>query len=147
MDEAEEVDVAPVVAGRHATEVFELVEASLDAVAGFVEDGSKTRSQTAVLAQREKRLCTLFGLPYRSGRSCQWAPERSTHKTPFTNRRLSAAVRPGSRALPGRRSAMRSHCASVSSYRFAIPCTPNRLTRSAMNQRLAALRILNVDQT
>src|SRR5512145_593027 len=39
MDEAEEVDVAPVVAGGDATEVFELVEASLDAVASFVENG------------------------------------------------------------------------------------------------------------
>jgi hypothetical protein len=41
-----------------------------------------------------KRLWTLFHFPYRSGRSLQRAPDRSTHKTAFTNSRLSAAVRP-----------------------------------------------------
>ena len=39
MEEAEEVDVATIVAGRHATGVFELVKDYFDAIAGFVEDG------------------------------------------------------------------------------------------------------------
>ncbi len=39
MDECEEVGRAPVEAGREAPEVFELVEASLDAVARPVDDG------------------------------------------------------------------------------------------------------------
>lgn len=34
-------------------------------------------------------------------KSRQCAPERGTHKQPFTNRRLSDPVRPGSLALPG----------------------------------------------
>jgi vacuolar iron transporter family protein len=34
-----------------------------------------------------------------------------------------------------------------SSYCFAAPLAPNRLTREAMNQRLPALRILNIDWT
>src|SRR5215210_4645200 len=76
---------------------------------------SKTRSHAPFLAQRTKRVCTLFHLPYRAGRSCQRAPERRTHKTPLTNRRLSPAVRPGSPALPGSKASMRCHCASASS--------------------------------
>src|SRR5262245_31607518 len=75
---------------------------------------SKTRSQTPLLAQRAKRVWTLFHFPYRSGRSCQCAPERSTHRTPLTNRRLSSAVRPGSPGLPGSRLSIRRHCASDS---------------------------------
>ena len=55
---------------------------------------AKMRSQTPARAQRMNRVCTLLYLPYRSGRSCQRAPERSTQKTPLTNWRLSAAVRP-----------------------------------------------------
>lgn len=46
---------------------------------------SKIRSHTPFLAQRVKRLWTLFHLPYRSGRSLQRAPDRNTHRTPSTN--------------------------------------------------------------
>jgi len=49
------------------------------------------------------------------GRSGQCAPDRRTHKTPFTNNRLSAAVRPGSPALPGSSGPIRDHCASFNS--------------------------------
>jgi hypothetical protein len=41
----------------------------------------KTLSHTPLSAQRPNRLCTLLDLPYRSGRSCQWAPDRSTPLT------------------------------------------------------------------
>ena len=54
----------------------------------------KILSQIPDLAQRVNRLWTLFQLPYPGGRSFQWAPLRSTHRTPFTNFRLSLAVTP-----------------------------------------------------
>jgi hypothetical protein len=108
---------------------------------------TKTRSQTPALAQREKRVCTLFHLPYRSGRSLQRAPERSTHNTPSTNRRLSLAVRPRSPALPGRRASIRAHCASVSSYRLAIRAPRIKLNRDARNHQISQVGILNVDWT
>src|SRR5262249_40579698 len=76
-------------------------------LSGSAVSESKTFSQTPALAQRAKRWCTVFHLPYRSGRSCQNAPDRSTHKTAFTNKRLSAPVRPRSPGLPGSRSAIR----------------------------------------
>ena len=38
--------------------------------------------------------------PYRSGRSCQCAPERITQRTALTNNRLSGPVRPRSEAFP-----------------------------------------------
>ena len=76
---------------------------------------SNTRSHTPAFAQRVKRLCAVFHLPYRSGRSCQCAPERNTHKTPLTNKRLSEPVRPGSLTLPGSKGAIRSHCVVLSS--------------------------------
>jgi hypothetical protein len=79
---------------------------------------SNTRSHTPALAQRVKRLWTVLNLPYRSGRSDQRAPDRSTHNTPLTNNRLSAAVRPGSLALPGSSGPIRSHCAWLNSYRL-----------------------------
>ena len=40
---------------------------------------AKTRSHTPVLAQRVKRLCTLFHLPYRSGNSSHCAPDLKIH--------------------------------------------------------------------
>lgn len=75
----------------------------------------KMRSQTPVvaqlLAQRVKHRCTLFHLPYRSRRSLQRAPKRSTHNTALTNKRLSLAARPQSPSLPGRNASIRAHCA------------------------------------
>src|SRR5690554_4954012 len=105
---------------------------------------AKIRSQTPAFAQREKRLWTLFHLPYRSGSSSHCAPDLSTQSTPLTNRRLSFAVRPGSDFLPGNISAIRAHCWSLSSYRFAMRCAPNQLIPSAMNQSRFPLGILNV---
>src|SRR5690606_496057 len=108
---------------------------------------ANTRSQTPFLAQRVKRLCTLFHLPYRSGSSLHCAPDRRTQRTPLTNRRLSVAVRPGSDFLPGNMSSIRAHCLSLSSYRFVMRCAPNQLMRSAMNQNGFPMGILNVDWT
>jgi hypothetical protein len=49
MDEREQVDGATVEAGGEAAEVLELVEAALDAVAGFVE-GDVVRRRSSVRA-------------------------------------------------------------------------------------------------
>jgi len=81
---------------------------------------SRTRSHVPFLAQRSKRVWTLFHLPYRADRSCQFALECSTHST------LSAADRPASPFLPGSRLSMRRHWASVSSYRLTTPHAPNQ---------------------
>ena len=59
-------------------------------VSGSPVSESNTLSHTPALAQRVKRWWVVFHLPYRSGRSSHRAPDRKTHKTPFTNSRLSA---------------------------------------------------------
>jgi hypothetical protein len=78
-----------------------------------------TRSRTPAWHQRLKRWCTVFHLPYRSGRSLQCAPDPKIHKYPFTNTRLSEAVRPRSPAFPGSSGEILAHCASFNSYRLA----------------------------
>lgn len=108
---------------------------------------AKMRSQTPALAQRQNRLWTDLYLPYREGRSCQRAPDRKTHKTALTNSRLSSPLRPGSPRFPSKNFSIRAYCKSVSSYRFAIPCAPNRLIRGAMNQNRFLKGIVNVDRT
>ena len=45
-------------------------------------------------------------------------PERNTQSTPLTNWRLSTAVRPTCSTRPGSTSLIRSHCASLNSYRL-----------------------------
>ncbi len=57
----------------------------------------------------------------RSGKSIQKAPLRNTHKTAFKNKRLSCAVLPGSRFLPGKTCSIFSH---ANSYRFATSIPP-----------------------
>ena len=74
----------------------------------------KARSKTPESAQRRNRLDTLFQLPKRSGRSRQGDPVRNRTGTASTKRRLSAAVPPGSDALPGSMVSIRAHMASVS---------------------------------
>lgn len=83
----------------------------------------KTRSQTPLLAQREKRVKVVCQLPSSEGKSRQGAPVRPIHKTASMNRRLSLAVAPGSDALPGNRSLIRSHWSSRSNC-LAMPPTP-----------------------
>src|SRR6185312_8478811 len=114
-------------------------------LSGSAVSESNTRSHTPALAQRVKRLCTVFHLPYRSGRSCHHAPDRRTHKTAFTNNRLSAAVRPRSPALPGKRWAIRCHCASESSYRPTMTTTPDRRIWSPMSHTFRISGTPNVE--
>ena len=74
----------------------------------------KTRSKTPETAQRRKRLNTLFQLPKRAGRPRRGDPVRIRQSAASRNRRLSAAVTPGSVALPGSMGSIRAHMASVS---------------------------------
>ncbi|CAN5497549.1 hypothetical protein BH20ACT10_BH20ACT10_14520 [soil metagenome] len=70
---------------------------------------SKTSSHTPALAHRVNRMWLVFQLPYLSGMWHQYAPLLSTHNTPFTKVRLSAAVLPRSPSLPGSRSSILCH--------------------------------------
>jgi hypothetical protein len=81
----------------------------------------------------------------RSGDRRGRAPDRSTHQHPFTNRRLSDPVRPGSPALPGSSGATRAHRAPHNSYRLTANHLLHASAQSPMNQRAARLGILNVD--
>ena len=64
-----------------------------------------------------------------------------------TSASIIITPRPGSDILPGNISAIRAHCWSLSSYRFAMRRAPNQLIRSAMNQNRFPMGILNVDWT
>jgi hypothetical protein len=81
----------------------------------------------------------------RSGDRRGRAPDRSTHQHPFTNRRLSDPVRPGSPALPGSSGATRAHRAPHNSYRLTANHLLHASAQSPMNQRAARLGTLNVD--
>ncbi|KES12308.1 hypothetical protein SASC598O02_000890, partial [Snodgrassella alvi SCGC AB-598-O02] len=61
-----------------------------------------------------KRLYTLFQRPKSGGKSLHGLPVRAIHKTASTNSRLSAAVRPGSEAFPGKNGLIRSYWSSLS---------------------------------
>ena len=69
----------------------------------------KILSQIPALAQRVKRLWTLFQLPYPGGRSFHCAPLRNTHRTPLTKVRLSLAVTPTQPGRPGKKLSTRCH--------------------------------------
>jgi hypothetical protein len=73
------------------------------------------RSQTPRLAHREKRLCTFFHPPYRSGISRQGAPVFRRHMTAFTKLRSPRLDR-GPR-LVGKRYSIFAHWASLNSCR------------------------------
>ena len=70
------------------------------------------RSQTPFLPQREKRVYVACQLPNAGGRSRHGEPVRAIHNTASINRRLSFPVTPGSLALPGSKSLIRSHWSS-----------------------------------
>jgi hypothetical protein len=76
--------------------------------------------------QRPKRWYTLFQEPNSRGRSRHGAPVRAIHSTASTNRRLSAAVRPGSVIRPGNMASIRRHC----SFRRTLRIAPPTLTGS-----------------
>ena len=75
-----------------------------------------TRSHTPFLPQREKRVYVACQLPNAGGRSRHGELVRAIHSTASRNNRLSLAVTPGSLALPGSKSLMRSHWSSLSSF-------------------------------
>src|SRR5665213_70249 len=79
-----------------------------------LDSSMKTHCQTPLFDQRAKRTYTLFHSPKCSGKSRHGAPVRATHNTASTNRRLSAAVRPTSVALPGNNRSIRAHWALLS---------------------------------
>ncbi len=76
------------------------------------------------LEDARKRLDTLFWLPKRSGRSRQGDPARNRRSAASGNSRLSAAVAPGSVALPGSMCSVRARMASASAVLSAFICHP-----------------------
>jgi len=69
----------------------------------------QTVNQTSCSIQRWRRRQQVLGLGYRSGKSCQRAPVRSTHKIPSRHARLSAQGRPRLVSL-GKCGSIFSHC-------------------------------------
>lgn len=67
------------------------------------------RLQTSAAHQRSNHRQTLFHFPNCSGKSLHGISVLVTNRTASTNRRLSAAIRPGSPGLPGNRSLTRNH--------------------------------------
>jgi len=84
---------------------------------GSFDNSLKMRPNTPFRAHLRKRFHTEPHLPKPLGRSRHGAPVRTSHSTASRNKRLSRPVRPGSPVLPGRRGAMRVHCASLNSFR------------------------------
>jgi hypothetical protein len=85
-------------------------------------------SHRSCSVQRFKRRQQVTGLGYRSGRSCQRAPVRSTHRMPSKTTRLS--VRGGPPFDPGlsegNNGAILAHCSSVRNFEVvAIGSPPN----------------------
>ena len=112
------------------------IQALSGALSGSPMRRPKMRSPTPDRAQRVKRPCTVFHvhrLPYAvtpgqitpndPGRG---APDRRTRKTPFTNRRSSAPLRPGSPTLPGRKGSILGHCDLPGSQCLCIKGSPDR---------------------
>jgi hypothetical protein len=71
-------------------------------------------SQLPLSLHRAKRLYTLFQLPYSAGSNRHWAPLRSTHNTPSTNRRQAASSPMYMLLHVRRKSSIFDHCSSVS---------------------------------
>ena len=65
-------------------------------VVGIIQKDLEYLLQIPDLAQRVKRLWTLFQLPCPAGRSFHCAKLRNTHGTPWTKPRLSLVVTPTS---------------------------------------------------
>ena len=102
------------------------------------ERALKTRSKTPESAQRRNLRNTLFQLPKRSGRSRHSDPVRNRQSTASRNCLLSAAVTPGSVALPGSMGATRAHMASDSTVLSAFILPPARLACAAVPACVAA---------
>src|SRR3954447_16708023 len=82
-------------------------------MSGSSETASDNRCQTPAFTQSRKRGKMLFQWPNEGGRSRHGLPERTTHKTASTNRRLFLPLRPGSPGLPRQRGCIFAHWASV----------------------------------
>src|ERR1700736_5836893 len=80
---------------------------------GSSQSALKTRSQTPLFAQRQKRVYTVNHLPNPSGRSRDGEPVRAIQRTASIKSRLSRPLLPGSPALPDNSSAIRRHWASL----------------------------------
>ena len=78
---------------------------------------SRIRSNRPSRCQRRKRSYTVCQGPYRSGRSRQGAPVRSTQRMALRIVRWSFHGQPRPPLLDGSRSQINCHCSSVSSYR------------------------------
>ena len=80
----------------------------------LVRQGVENTLEDARERPEAEALEALFQLPKRSGRSRQGDAVRDRQRTASRNRRLSAAVTPGSVAFPGSMCSVRAHMASVS---------------------------------
>ena len=89
--------------------------------------------QTPPLAQRMNLLWTFDHFPYSGGKSRQGAPVRAIHITASIKSRLSAHVLPGSSALPGKASFIRSHWSSLRAWRR---CTTFLLLHNHINNQI-----------
>ena len=103
----------------------------------------KTRSKTPFRAQRRNRLNTLFQLPKRPGRPRRGDPVRNRRSAAPGNCLLSAAVTPGSAALPGSMGPARAHMASVSAVLSAFICHSARSAFAAVPAVIAAENGIN----
>ena len=83
--------------------------------------------------------------PNSGGKSRHGLPVRAIHCTASTNSRLSAAVRPGSVALPGSNSAIRSYCSSLS-INLGIQSFPKRQDVNRFLHKLTAHSLLIVNR-
>ena len=91
-----------------------------------------TRSKMPENARRLNRLNTLLHLPKRAGRSRHGDPVRIRQSTSSRKWRLSAAVTPGSVALPSNMGSTSAHMASVSTVLSGFICHSARLACAAV---------------
>lgn len=92
------------------------------------------RSHTPSRRHREKRIYTVCQRPNALGRSRHGQPVRPIQRTASTNRRLSAAVRPGSPRLPGRMDSIRAHRSSLNNVRITLPRLSKRQDVNTFDQ-------------
>ena len=103
---------APFFAGLNVPSRNASLQSSRSCSFSSVKNARHIFSQTPWSVQRFKRRQQVLGLGYRSGRSCQRAPVRNTHKIPSKHGRLGVHCLP-SLFNSGRCGSIFSHCASV----------------------------------
>lgn len=107
---------------------------------GRHEHAGRARRENSANGEELVRSAYAASSTCRSGRSCQCAPDRTTHSTPVAKGRLSEPVRPGCPAFPG--AAIRLQCASFSSYRFVAIHQVAAKSRIPMNHAPSPMGIL-----